>query len=107
MRRPACLLACLFACAAGLQSGAQGQEAVDALTRGQPQDVAALIGRIVDCNHWRGEEGYDADRKKEIREALRDLKCDRLDRDEAVVRKRYPNNRKVSAALDKAKDTVQ
>jgi hypothetical protein len=106
MRRLACLV-CLLPCIAAFHSVAQAQEAVDALTQGQPKDVAALIARIVDCNHWSSEEGYDADRRKEIRAALRDLKCERLARDEATVRKRHSHDRKVREALDKAKDTVQ
>jgi hypothetical protein len=106
MRRLACLV-CLLPCIAAFHGIAQAQEAVDALTQGQPKDVVALIARIVDCNHWSGEEGYDADRRKEIRAALRDLKCERLARDEAAMRKRHPNERNVLKALDKAKDTVQ
>jgi hypothetical protein len=37
------------------------------LKKGQPQDAALFIDRYVECNHWGGEEPYDAERKKEIR----------------------------------------
>jgi hypothetical protein len=74
------------------------------LKNGQPKDVAALIDRIVECNHWSGEEPYDAERRKEIQDALADLKCDRLAADEARALKRHANNPTAIRAIKEAKE---
>ena len=78
------------------------QSTMDALTRGLPADASALIYRIVDCNHWGGEEPYDAARKAEIEAAMNKLDCNNLSRDEAILRRRYGANRAVIEAFDKA-----
>ena len=101
-RHIACILLCLIA----LRAAAAGDEDPLAdLKKGTPKDVAALIERIVECNHWSGEDPYDAERKKEISSALTDLKCNRLTPDESETRRKYANNSKVLNALKKAKET--
>jgi hypothetical protein len=79
-------------------------DTLDEITKGQPEDVQLLIERITDCNHWSGETPFDADRKREIILALRDIKCDRLPKDVAAARKRYANRPKVLDALEHAKE---
>ena len=74
------------------------------LKRGQPADVRKLIDRISDCSHWAGEEAYDAERKREILRAVTRLKCDRLEQDEVVARKRYAKQPGVLKALQDAKE---
>ena len=74
------------------------------LKKGQPKDVAALIERLVGCNHWSGEEPYDAERKREISAAMAELKCDRLAADESAALKRYAKNPSVLKALKDAKE---
>lgn len=73
----------------------------------RPKIVKALIDRIVDCNHWSGEEAYNADRAKEIEKAIDDLHCDRLEADEATVLKKYGNSAKVKKAVSDAHDLYQ
>ena len=53
------------------------------------------------CNHWMGEEPYDAERAKEIERAIAQLRCAELDADEAAIRR--GNNHKAGEAIDAAK----
>jgi len=39
------------------------------------QDVRDFLQRRTDCNHWAGEEGYDAARRAEINAAYAKLRC--------------------------------
>lgn len=92
----------LFICAffISFSAVAQYEDPTIELKRGQPKQVADLIDRIVECNHWGGEEPYDAERAKEIHEAASELRCQYLESDEKRLLKRYP---KSSKALDDAK----
>lgn len=76
------------------------------LKKGQPQDVREMIDRLIGCNHWSGEEPYDADRKLEISSAMADLKCARLAKDEAAALRRYANKPRTIKALQKARETT-
>jgi hypothetical protein len=67
-----------------------------------PRDVARYIDRRQGCNHWAGEEGYDAARRAEINKAIDDLRCTALDRDGRVLRQHYRHNPAVLRALKKA-----
>ena len=100
-RHIACILLCLTALRA---AAAAHEDPLADLKKGKPKGVAALIDRIVECNHWSGEEPYDAERKKEISSALTDLKCNRLTLDESKTIKKYANNSRVLNALKKAKE---
>jgi hypothetical protein len=75
------------------------------LKKGQPKDVSVLIDRLVGCNHWSGEEPYDAARKQEISSAMADLKCARLAKDEAAARKRHSNKPGTIKVLEQARET--
>lgn len=70
----------------------------------QPKTVRAFIARRTDCNHWGGEEPYDAARRREINRAVRDLRCTRLDRDEAKLIKHMRGNAELIALLDAVRD---
>lgn len=78
---------------------------LDYLKKGQPKDVAALIERVVGCNHWSGEEPFDAERRSEISAALIDMRCSELAVDERRAIKKYARNPKVLNALKEAKET--
>ena len=79
-------------------------DSVTALQKGMPSDVVKLINRIVACNHWSGEEAYDAERQRDIEDALRESRCDQLKRDETSIRDKYRRNKKVEKALDGANE---
>ncbi len=61
--------------------------------RSAPKDIGAYVERRAECDHWAGEPGWDKAREAQINQALRDLKCDRLDATERVLRKKYAKRR--------------
>ena len=69
-----------------------------------PSDVASYVDRREGCNHWAGEEGYDAARRAEINKAIDDLRCTALNRDEKALRHRYRHNPAVLDEIKKARD---
>jgi hypothetical protein len=69
------------------------------LKRHQPPDVAAPIDRVIDCNHWRSEPAYDANRAAEIKEAVSSLRCDQIPNDEAETLHRHPNDKSLQQAI--------
>jgi hypothetical protein len=81
MRRSRLVLALLLVANAAHSAG----DPIAALKKGQPKQVADLIDRIVECNHWGGEEPYDAERREQMRSAMEKLRCDTLDADEAKL----------------------
>jgi hypothetical protein len=68
------LIICLSFLLACSSVGAEVDPLVS-LKKGQPADVAAVLGRLVGCVHFAGEEGYDAERRREIATAMKKLKC--------------------------------
>lgn len=97
----------ILICLASYSAIADEDDPAAELRKGQPPSVANLIDRIVGCNHWLGEEPYDADRAKEIRAAVNELRCDKLEKDTSVILKKYESNPKVKKAIEAAKDIVQ
>jgi len=93
----------LFCCFAN-QTSASDDPLAD-LKQGQPKDVKKLIDRLAGCTHWSSEEPYDAERKREIASAMKDLRCERLEKDEAVARKRYAKHPGVLKVLQHAKES--
>jgi hypothetical protein len=89
----------------GVSAIASGMpDQVKELQKGMPGPVASLILRIVECNHWSGEEGYDAARRAEIEKAVSELRCEDLEKDENVVLKQYGSNPAVRGSIKAAKD---
>jgi hypothetical protein len=64
-----------------------------------PRDIQAFLDRRAGCDHWAGEEPYDAARRREIESALTDLKCARIERDEAKLRTRYARDTRLLDAI--------
>ena len=56
----------------------------------QPRPVRVFVERRLECNHWGGEEPYDAARRREIHRAVRALRCNSLEKDEQQLLRRYP-----------------
>lgn len=68
-----------------------------------PADAARLRERIELCGHFAGEfNGERSERDREVSRAMDRLRCGRLERDVRAMRRRYPRNPKVQAALDAA-----
>jgi hypothetical protein len=88
--------------ALGLASTAAAQPAGLTATE-VPVEVRALLARRFECYHWAGEDPYDADRAKHIARAIARLGCQRLERDEAALRRRYATSSGILDALDEAR----
>jgi hypothetical protein len=67
-----------------------------------PADVVDLVERYSGCIHFGGEEGYDEARRKEIADSVAQLKCDRLDKDQQELRKKYAHKRRVLRVVNAA-----
>jgi hypothetical protein len=90
----------------GMTVAAPYEDDLAALTRGLPTEVRDFIDRRANCNHWLGEEAYDAERRAEILAALTELRCElsALANDEAVLKGRYAKNPDVLKALAISRD---
>ena len=75
---------------------------IKALKKNMPQDVVLMIDRILECNHWNGEESTNKERIEKIKAAREKMGCDALPADQAALRKRYQNNYEVKARLTEA-----
>lgn len=89
----------------GASATASGKpDQVQELQKGMPKPVAELISRIVECNHWAGEEGYDAERRAEINKAISQLRCANLEKDVNVILRQYGSDPAVRRSIRAAKD---
>ncbi len=71
---------------------------------GVPGAVKAFVARREDCNHWAGEDAYDAARGREIERAVNRLHCDRLDDEATALKARYGADPRVAKAIDESAD---
>jgi len=69
-----------------------------------PRPVRAFLVRRAGCNHWGGEEGYDAERATQISDAARKLRCNRIEADEKRIKRQYAKSRRVRWLLAKTRD---
>jgi len=79
---------------------------VKALQKGMPEDVATFIPRVVECNHFGGEDAYDKDRAEYLKKSVEEAGCGNIPKNEANLRQKYKNNPKVLDAIQKAKDVM-
>jgi hypothetical protein len=63
-----------------------------------PADVQEFIVRWSDCTHWLGEEPYDAERRKQIESAVKDV-CTGIDALGRAVRTRHADNSHLLARI--------
>jgi hypothetical protein len=64
-----------------------------------PSEVFDWMGRRMLCDHWQGEEGYDADRRAQITAAVRDLRCEAEPADGAALKVKYADNAMLTALI--------
>jgi hypothetical protein len=74
---------------------------IKAAINAAPVPIRSFIARRAGCNHWAGEEAYDADRARQIADALRSLRCARIAADELTLRRRYARRRDLLILLDR------
>jgi hypothetical protein len=96
----------LLACSIFLSLPAFSEEPpeVTKLQKGMPPAVADLISRIVDCNHWQGEESYDPERALQIERAISESRCTSLSADESAVLKSFGHISGVRNAIAAARE---
>ncbi|MFS1291656.1 SH3 domain-containing protein [Pseudomonas piscis] len=63
-----------------------------------PADASALIQRHEECQHFAGEEPYDAERRAELEKAVKES-CTGVDRQLATLRQQYKDDPEVLQAL--------
>lgn len=68
-----------------------------------PPDIFAWASRRLNCDHWLGEDAYDAERGAQIEAAVSDLQCDRLEADEAALVDRYADDAASLALIARVK----
>lgn len=103
IRRPLFLACFMYLLAAPAFAADDDRARLDALLKNSPPDVVALVGRRLECQHWGGEEPYDAARRAEILAAVTHLKCGTLGADEEVLRRKYAQSPPVLVVLDAAR----
>jgi hypothetical protein len=70
-----------------------------------PREVIAFVERRTGCNHFAGEfNGDRSARDREVTKAMRELRCDRLETDEARLRRRHLAKPQVLNALTASRD---
>ena len=70
-----------------------------------PHDASAVADRLVSCVHFSGEfNGDRSQRDKEVAEAMVELRCETIESEAAVIRRKYSGNAAVLKALDSAND---
>ena len=77
---------------------------VKLLQEGMPKDVASFIPRVVECNHFGGEEAYNKERAEFLSRAVESAGCGSLGEKETQLREKYKDYPKVLEVITKAKD---
>ena len=83
---------------AGMTSSVRAEE----IRSNLPHDVAEFVDRSEQCNELMLVEASDD--SEEIADAVKELECGRLDRDEARLRRKYRNNVRVIQAIEELND---
>ena len=104
------MLGVILAMALGLGDFEDASEATAAM-RAMPRDVRVLIDRRLGCNHWWGEpvdrksrDPAARGRARQIDEALRELRCDTVEREEVRLARRYARSPAILKALRETRD---
>ncbi len=87
-------------------AGFVGADALTSRVEAAPRDVREFVMRRAGCNHFLGEDPYGDERRRQLAEALRDLRCDRLEADGRAIQKRYRHKADVVELLDATKDML-
>ena len=69
-------------------------------------DVEHFIERRDNCDHFRGEEPYDQDRRAFLQKQLREF-CTGTDRELAKLKQKYQSNATVTKMLDRYEPQIE
>lgn len=94
----------LMAAAAAIASATPEEARVRREMDAAPHAVRAFLVRRAGCNHWGGEEGYDAERAAQIADAARKLRCRQIESDEKRIKRQYAKSRRVRWLLATTRD---
>ena len=95
------ILLCANASLAVEKPSASERKTVLAKGSALPRDASRVAGRSASCFHFSGEfNGDGSQRDKEVTATMRELRCDQLERDVLIIRKKYRHNQAVQTALD-------
>jgi hypothetical protein len=83
-------------------TGVQVNDALTSLAQQVPAGVFAWVQRRMACDHWGGEEPYDAERAAQIEAALSEARCDALETDGQTLRRTHADDDAVLAILARA-----
>ena len=96
------MLALVLLLAAAEPAPADGDEALRRRVAAQPAVVRDYFQRRANCNHWGGEEPYDADRRREIDAALKDLRCETIEAEAIFLRRHFAARPETLAVIELA-----
>jgi hypothetical protein len=82
------------------------REALRARVQDAPRKVATFIERRANCNHFAGEEAYDAERGAYLKKTLRELRCRRISRDERRLAAAYRDRPVILRLLKDTEDLL-
>ena len=71
-----------------------------------PQDIQRFQKERDLCDHFRGEEGYDADRRKFLAEQVKTY-CTNTDASLKTLKLKYKDNKTISDALNKYEERIE
>ena len=71
-----------------------------------PEDVIAFLVDRESCDHWRGEDGYDAKRKADIDWSICES-CTGTDAKLALLKKKYRNNKLTMEKLNELESQIE
>ncbi|MFZ6755325.1 hypothetical protein ACO0KY_18335 [Undibacterium sp. Dicai25W] len=71
-----------------------------------PDDVTAFLADREVCNHWRGEDGYDAERQADIDWAICTT-CQGTDTKLSLLKKKYRGNKDVLEKLNQLEPKIE
>lgn len=86
--------------------GLSASSAEKTATSSLPADVVQFTERRSLCDHFRGEEPYDAARRRFLEENLTRY-CTGTDRELAALRSKYKNNAAAMKALRSFEDNIE
>ena len=72
----------------------------------QPEAVRDFIERRAMCNHFLGEEPYDEERRRDLEQAIDELRCAVIEGDERTLRNLDAARPDILALLDETGDIL-
>jgi hypothetical protein len=73
---------------------------------GMPADISTFIEKRESCDHFRGEEAYDAERKAFINAQL-EINCKGTDKNLSDLKKKYAQNPEIVKSLQQYEENIE